>query len=249
MAIADELIRSQPRPRSLLMDCPCAGQGARDPVPRHLAKVISAVLALVLAGLLEATGCASSIGRPVNSVATVPMAIHRIAVLAPENLTGDDLLITDISALERYAFHSERVTVADALAAYARAELALQAFEVVDPLIVERATEGRAPGSPRAAVELLRAAKLDAMAMVIQIRRWSPEATVEVSAVIVDLDIMLIDPETGMVFWEARHPTRPEQVHAPLLRGEAYTIIAEKLIREMLAPLGPERSDQGGFRR
>jgi len=223
LAIADELIRSRPRPRSLLMDCPCAGQGARDPVPRHLAKVISAVLALVLAGLLEATGCASSIGRPVNSVATVPMAIHRIAVLAPENLTGDDLLITDISALERYAFHSERVTVADALAAYARAE--------------------------RAAVELLRAAKLDAMAMVIQIRRWSPEATVEVSAVIVDLDIMLIDPETGMVLWEARHPTRPEQVHAPLLRGEAYTIIAEKLIREMLAPLGPERSDQGGFRR
>jgi hypothetical protein len=98
-------------------------------------------------------------------------------------------------------------------------------------------------------LSLIRAAKLDAMAMVIQILRWSPENTIEVSSVIVDLDIMLVDPTTGTVLWEARHPTRPEQVHAPLLRGEAYTIIAERLIREMLGPLGPERSDEGSFKR
>jgi len=95
---------------------------------------------LVVLGCL--TGCASSAPAP-------PAHLGRaVAVLPPNNRTGDPLLVTGASVLDRYVRHAERVTVADVLLSEARFQLQENGFEVADRHRVETALNGRVPESP-----------------------------------------------------------------------------------------------------
>ena len=209
---------------------------AESRAPRCGARRAGASLAI--ACLLAALGCATQVGNSQPGGQRLLPAVRRIAVLPPTNLTGDELVVSGASALEKYAFHSERVTVSDELAAFARVELARRGFEVVDDATVSRLTGGRVPANPRAAADLVRSAKLDATPLFIEIRRWDSDSQLHADAIIVDLNLVLVDPATGNALWEARHPTRPVSLHAAVQQGEAYSVVAEKLIEEMLAPLG-----------
>ena len=187
------------------------------------------LLALVLGG------CSAPRGAPSATLAT---AVRRVAVLPAHNSTGQELVVSGSSLLEQYAFHSDRVTVPDELSAFARQTLERQGFDVVPAEIVEQATGGRTPASPEAAVTLARDAKLDAMALYIDVRRWESDAELHTDTVLVATDMVLLDPASGGVLWEARRATRPEPLRATVLRGQAYTIVAQKVVDEMLAPLG-----------
>src|SRR6266403_5065809 len=79
-----------------------------------------------------------------------PDMVRTVAVLAPANRTGDPLLVAGTSFLEKYALKTDRVTVPDVLASEARLQLARRGFTVVAADDVEKATGGRAPGSPEA---------------------------------------------------------------------------------------------------
>src|SRR6185436_3467069 len=69
-------------------------------------------------------GCAAPSPPP-------PSTVRSVAVLAPSNRTGDGLLVAGASLLEKYAFHTDRVTVADVLGAELRSQLAHRGFAVV----------------------------------------------------------------------------------------------------------------------
>src|SRR5262249_30698086 len=125
----------------------------------------------LVACALVAVGCASQLTQGPSGAKRLPPEVRRIAVLPPTNLTGDELVVSGASALEKYAFHSDRITVSAELAAFARVELARRGFDVIDGATVERATGGRVPGNPRAAAEIVRTAKLDATPLFIEIRR------------------------------------------------------------------------------
>ena len=77
---------------------------------------------LVVLGCL--TGCASSPPAP-------PAHLGRaIAVLPPNNRTGDPLVVAGTGLIDRYLRHAERVTVADVLLSEARLQLEENGFEV-----------------------------------------------------------------------------------------------------------------------
>ena len=96
---------------------------------RHVC--ISALLFFALA-----SGCALS---PTSSMQPVPAA--RIAVFPPNNETGDPLLVSGASALERYVLRTDRVTVPDILASEARLQLEQDGFIVVSPVLVDAAAQ------------------------------------------------------------------------------------------------------------
>ena len=168
--------------------------------------------------------------------------IRTVAVLPPNNRTGDPLLVAGASMLEKYALASDRVTVPDVLASEARLQLAHRGFTVVPPDEVERASQGRAPGSPQAAAEIAARAKLAGVALYIEIRRWEPDAPTHPAFVLVGLGASLVDPATGRVVWSAERPTSPVPSPGEVALGPAYVTAARKVMAELLAPLGAERA-------
>src|SRR5689334_3835399 len=172
-------------------------------------KFIAAVVLLVGA-------CA----RPVP--APPPGIPHTVAVLAPTNETGDPLLVAGTSFLEKYALRSDRVTVPDVLASEARLQLARRGFTVVPADEVERTTQNRAPGSPAAAAEIASRAKLDGLALFLEVRRWEPDAPTHPSFVLVGLTASLVDPATGRIVWSVERRTSPVATPGEVALGPAY---------------------------
>src|SRR5215467_9481452 len=105
----------------------------------------------------------------------LPATIQTVAVLPPNNRTGDPLLVESASFWDPYADRPGRVTVADVLAADARAQLERRGFKVMAPEAVTAAIGNQAPGSPEEAATLVARAKLAGSALYIEIRRWDAD--------------------------------------------------------------------------
>ena len=186
-------------------------------------------IGLVIA-VLGALGCTPA------QVAPPPKTVNRIAVLPPYNLRGDGAP----AAATGDALNPRQLTVGDVLAEQARAQLAEKGFAVVDPGVVQAATKDRLPTSAHMAAQIVDAAHLDATAMYIEVRLWEPNwVGMKTDSVIVALDVMLIDPQTGAVVWQVRRDPKPVPLYGVLLTGQANVFVAETIMREVLAPLRP----------
>jgi hypothetical protein len=190
-------------------------------------------LSTLLLVLWAACGCASP---------PAPPNLHpgqAIAVLPPNNRCGDPLLVSGASFLDRYVFHAGPVTVADVLAGEARFQLAARGVAVIPQAVMARAIDGQVPRSPQAAGEIAAHAKLDALALYLEIRRWEPDAATHPSFVIVGLSASLVDPASGEVVWQVERPPMPIATPGEATLETAYETAARKLIAEITSPLGP----------
>ncbi len=165
---------------------------------------------------------------------------NSIAVLPPNNRTGDPLVVVGTSLIDRYVRHAERVTVGDVLLSEARFQLQEKGFEVVNRQTVETALRGRMPESPDSAVELASQGGLKNLLLYLEIRRWEPDAPVHTRFVIVALTATLVDPATGKVVWQEQRRAAPVSTPGEISVESAYVTAARKVMKEMLAPL---RSD------
>ena len=68
------------------------------------------------------------------------------------------------------------MTVGDVLAGEARFQLAEKGIQVIPQAALAKAIDGQVPQSPQAAGEIAARAKLDALALYLEIRRWEPDA-------------------------------------------------------------------------
>jgi len=168
------------------------------------------------------------------------LPVRSIAVLPAKNRTGDPLLIAGASFLEKYVLPTERYTVPEALAANARALLARQGFQVIAPVVVDAATNGRAPENIEDAGALAARQQIEAAVLYIDIRCWEPNVGTEPTFVIAAVTATLIDPATGHVLWTGNHPARPVQTPGIVNLGDAYAVAARTLMTELLAPLAPQ---------
>jgi hypothetical protein len=179
-------------------------------------------------------------GRPAPEPPPAAIA-HTVAVLPPANRTGDALLVAGTSILEKYALHTERVTVPDVVASEARLQLARRGFSVVPADEVERATGGHEPGSVDAAAAMAVRANLGGLALYVEIRRWEPDAPTHPAFVLVALTASLVDPASHRIVWSANRSTSPVATPGEVALGAAYVTAARKVMEEVLAPLGPVR--------
>src|SRR5205809_471929 len=86
---------------------------------------------------LMALSCARP---PAPTPAPSPASVRAVAVLPPNNRTGDPLLVAGASFFEKYVARTDRITVPDVLAAEARFQLARRGFTLIAPETVEAAT-------------------------------------------------------------------------------------------------------------
>jgi hypothetical protein len=137
-----------------------------------------------------------------------PQGVREIAVQAPVNRTGGELVVNDPGAIGRY-LGDTRSTVPDLLAADLRTLLAAQGFRVVS------ATTDYVP------------------ALRTDIRRWKPYSA-DYSEVEVGLVATLVDPETGRTLWTAERTDwrvqTPDARSAPEASATATREIARALI-------------------
>ena len=188
----------------------------------------------VLLIVAAAVACARTVAPP-----PPPDLPRTVAVLAPGNRTGDPLLVSGGSFLEKYLFRSDRITVPDVIASEARWQLELHGFTVASPDAVEQATGGRVPGSVEAAAEIAAQGRLEGLVLWIDVRRWDPDPPTEPDHVIVALTADLIDVATGRVRWHAERPSRPVPTPGEIALGPADVAAARKVMEEVLAPLAP----------
>ncbi len=167
----------------------------------------------------------------------LPTTAQTIAVLPPNNRTGDPLLIESASFLYPYAAGPGRVTVPDVLATEARAQLERRGFRVMTPEAVTTAIGNQTPSSPEEAADLAARGKLEGSVLYIEIRRWEADMSpLHPRRIIVALEARLIDTATGQVVWTAQHPLRPVPTSGAITRWVAYTIAARKVTEELFAP-------------
>jgi len=170
-------------------------------------------------------------------VPPLPATDQTIAVLPPNNRTGDPLLVESASFWgDPYAARPGRVTVPDVLAADARAQLGRRGFKVMPPEAVIAAIGNQTPSSPEEAIELITRGKLDGSVLYIEIRRWEADMSpLHPQRVLVALDARLIDTATGHVVWLAHRPVHPVPTPGAITRWVAYTIAARKVAEALLA--------------
>ncbi len=162
-----------------------------------------------------------------------------IAVLPPNNQTGNPLFVSGTSSLDQSAFDAEPVTVGDLLVREARSQLAGRGFRVTPAETVNAAAEGHVARTPHAAAEIAAHGKLDGLALYLEIDRWEPDAPVHTQHVIVGLSASLVDPPTRNVVWEFYR--QPEAVATPgeVTLEEVYEAAARKVIAQVLEGFSP----------
>src|SRR2546430_5011610 len=154
----------------------------------------------------------------------LPATVQTIAVLPPNNRTGDPLLVESASFLHPYADRPGRVTVADVLATEAREQLARRGIKVIAPEAVTAAIGNQTPRSPEEAADLAIRGKLEGSALYIEIRRWEADmSSLHPQRILVALDARLIDAATGQVVWTAQRPLHPVPTPGAVTRWVAYT--------------------------
>jgi hypothetical protein len=176
----------------------------------------------VTAALLGATACTPPL------VAPLPQSVRRVAVLPPfEQGQSDGGAPGALAGLPSR-------TIGDLLAEQAVRRLTEKGFDVVPPGLVQTATKNRPPTSPQSAAQIMREAHLDAAALFIDVRRWQPATSgMKTDAIIVALDVMIVDPSSGAILWEAHRPSRPVPIYGAMLTGQANVIAAEAVMREI----------------
>jgi hypothetical protein len=176
--------------------------------------------------------CARSPNAP-----PLPATVQTIAVLPPNNRTGDPLLIESASFLHPYADRPGRVTVADALATEVREQLTRRGVTVIAPAVVTAAIGTQTPGSPEEAADMAARGKLGDSVLYIEIRRWEAEMSpLHPRYVIVALEARLLDTATGQAVWTAQRPSHPVPTPGVIVRWMAYTIAARKVAAELFTP-------------
>jgi hypothetical protein len=184
--------------------------------------------------LLTAMGCRSGVVTP------MPPTVRRIAVLPPYKPGAAALAAATDSDLPRPL----EITVGDVLAQQARARLTERGLQVIEPSVVKLATKDRVPSSPQMAAQIVEEAHLDATALYIEVRRWEPTPDsrgMKADGVIVALDVMMVDPKTGAVLWQVHRPSRPIPLYGVVLTGQANVFVAETVMGEIFAQLGPRK--------
>jgi hypothetical protein len=164
-----------------------------------------------------------------------------IAVLPPNNLTNDPLIVGSDSFWPFESGYSKHLTVADVLASEARTQLAQQGFTVVSAEEVTAALGSTTPGSPEEAVDLLSHSKLTGNALYIEIKRWEADdiSVFRPKQVLVALDASLIDAATGRVVWTAHRSLRPAPTTGAASPWVADMIAAHAVIEDLLGSWGP----------
>jgi hypothetical protein len=189
---------------------------------------------LTLAMLTCVVGCAST--RP----APPPHLGRTVAVLLPNNLTGDPLIVAGAGVIDRYIRHAQQVDIRDILLSEARFQLLNNGFEVVDRYAVATAVHGATPASPESAAALASQGGIDALVLYLEIRRWEPDAPVHTAFVIVGLSASLVDPASRRVVWQEERRPAPVATPGEITVESAYVTAARKVIAQMLAPLRPD---------
>jgi hypothetical protein len=161
-----------------------------------------------------------------------------IAVLPPNNRCGDPLLVSGASFLDRYVFHAGPVTVADVLAGEVRFQLAERGVAVIPQAPLAQAIDGQVPQNPQAAGEIAARAKLDALALYLEIRRWEPDAPTHPTFVIVGASASLVDPASGRVVWQLDRSAAPIATPGEVTLETAYETAARKLATEIASSFG-----------
>jgi hypothetical protein len=178
-------------------------------------------------------GAAAACARP--GVPAPPATVRTVAVLPVANRTGDDLLVTGRSLLEKYVLRTERVTVPDAIGIVLRDGLARRGYDVVPENAVDAAVD-RAPRDAAAAADVARHGRLPGLALFVTVNRWQGDAGMQPTFVIVGLDAMLVDPATGHVVWTLHRAPKPVPTPGAVTLGSAYAIAVETVVDELLAP-------------
>ena len=176
--------------------------------------------------------CALSPGAP-----PLPTTAQTIAVLPPNNRTGDSLVVESASFLYPDADRPGRVTVPDVLATEVRQQLAQRGVTVIAPEAVIAAIGKQTPGSPEEAAALAAQGKLAGSALYIEIRRWEADMSpLHPPRIIVALETRLLDPATGRTVWTAQRPLHPIPTPGVATRWRAYMIAARKVAEELFTP-------------
>lgn len=162
-----------------------------------------------------------------------------IAVLMPNNRSGEPLLVAGGSLLDRDVFRAEPVTVGDVLAAEVRFQLADRSVAVIPQAVMAQAIDGQVPQSPQAAGEIVARGKLDALALYLEIRRWEPDAPTQPAFVIVGASASLVDPASGKVVWQLDRPALPIPTPGEVTLETAYETAARKLASQMVTAIKP----------
>jgi hypothetical protein len=162
-----------------------------------------------------------------------------VAVLPPNNRTGDQLLVGGTGLIDRYVLRAEQVSVPDVLLSEARFQLQQKGFEVAPRQAIDSALKDRIPTSPGSAAELASAGGLKGLVLYLELRRWEGDAPMHTSFVIVGLQASLVDPATGKIVWQANHKAAPVATPGEIRVESAYVTAARRVIAQMLAPLRP----------
>jgi hypothetical protein len=148
-----------------------------------------------------------------------PPHVAKVAVLPPVDRTGDGLLVAGGSLLERYAFHSPRVTVPDLLAAEAREWLRTRGVALVGAEAIENdATLGSNVATLR-----------------LDVWRWEPDSDTQPVSVLVGLEATLVDVASGRTVWRWRPPPHPIPTPGAVTLAVAHAIAARAAVAELLA--------------
>ena len=167
----------------------------------------------------------------------LPATARTIAVLPPNNRTGDPLLIESASFLHPDADRPGRVTVADALATEVREQLTRRGVTVIAPAVVTAALGTQTPHSPEEAADVAARGTLADSVLYIEIRRWEADmSSLHPRRVMVALEARLLDTASGQTVWTAQRPLHPVPTPGVVVRWMAYTIAARKVAEELFTP-------------
>jgi hypothetical protein len=179
---------------------------------------------MIVSAVLGAAACTPPM------VAPLPQTVRRVAILPPYQSARTDADAVASSALAGLPSR----TIGDLLADQARIRLAEKGLDIIAPGLVQSATKNRLPTSPQSAAQIMRDAHLNAAAMFIDVRRWQPAMSgMKTDAIIVALDITIVDPNSGAVLWQAHRPARPVPLYGTFLTGQANVFVAETVMREI----------------
>jgi hypothetical protein len=163
--------------------------------------------------------------------------VRAVAILPPNNQTGDPLVVGGTSLLEKYVFRSTPVTVAEVLAVEVRSQLEQRGVTVLPRDQVEAAVGHRTPGNPTEAARLASQGRLEGSVLYIEIVQWQPalEDALHPWRMLVAVRAQLVDVAAGRVVWSAHLSLRPVSTPGAVTRADADLIAAKRVARELFA--------------
>lgn len=176
--------------------------------------------------------CASSLVSP-----PLPTVVRAIAVLPPNNQTGDPLFVGGTSLLEKYIFRSQPVTVGDVLAVEMRIQLEQRGITVLPREQVDAALGHQIPRSVKDAANLASHGKLEGSVLYVEIAQWQPAQAESLHPwrMLVAIHAHLVDVASGRVVWSAHLPLRPVPTPGAVTRADADMIAAQRVAKELFS--------------